>query len=195
LHFRFTGMVTEYNGRNYILLETSSQPTSLEEALSAKNLKPLARATTGPSQPKLTPAADLLDEMLKSSGTGPKRLEAPSGAREQADATTGGASVAPGAEPMNVLREGTFLIDRTGRLTRDPDGQQCEFTFDADGRALRDPPVIILPNLKLMAMETAVSAANRDLRFRVTGMVTEYRGRNCVLLEKVVVVPDVVQQF
>lgn len=60
---------------------------------------------------------------------------------------------------------------------------------------MKDPPVLILPNLKLMAMENAVSSANRDLRFRVTGMVTEYRGRNYVLLEKVVVVPDPTQQF
>ncbi|MGH7214409.1 MAG: hypothetical protein ACREIT_06570, partial [Tepidisphaeraceae bacterium] len=94
-----------------------------------------------------------------------------------------------------VMREGTFLVDRTGRLTRSADGQQMEFTFDADGKSLRDPPVIILPNLKLMAMEDAVSGSSRDLRFRITGVVTEYRGRNYVMLEKVVVVPDVTQQF
>ena len=55
--------------------------------------------------------------------------------------------------------------------------------------------MLILPNLKLMSMESAVTSADRDLRFRVTGMVTEYRGRNYVLLEKVVVVPDAMQQF
>ena len=60
---------------------------------------------------------------------------------------------------------------------------------------VHDPPVIILPNLKLMQMESAVGGSNRDLRFRITGMVTEYRSRNYILLEKVVVVPDVTQQF
>jgi hypothetical protein len=45
-----------------------------------------------------------------------------------------------------------------------------------------------------MAMENATKAQSRDLRFRVTGMVTEYGGRNYILLEKVVVVPDAVQQ-
>jgi hypothetical protein len=70
-----------------------------------------------------------------------------------------------------------------------------EFSFEADGETLRDPPLIVLPNLKLMAMENAVQASRRDLRFRITGMVTEYRGRNYILLEKVVVVPDTVQQF
>jgi hypothetical protein len=111
------------------------------------------------------------------------------------DATSGAAAVAPGAPAVTVLREGTYLIDRTGRLTHSADGQQAEFTFDADSQTLRDPPVIILPNLKLMQMESAVGGSNRDLRFRITGMVTEYRSRNYILLEKVVVVPDVTQQF
>jgi hypothetical protein len=44
-------------------------------------------------------------------------------------------------------------------------------------------------------METAVNASSRDLQFRITGMVTEYRGRNYVLLEKVVVVPDSTKNF
>ena len=57
------------------------------------------------------------------------------------------------------------------------------------------PPVTVLPNLKLMAMETAVSNSSRDLRFRISGMVTEYNGKNFVLLDKAVVVPDVDQQF
>ncbi len=94
-----------------------------------------------------------------------------------------------------MLREGSYLVDRVGRLNRTSDGSQAEFTFDSDGKTMKDPPVLILPNLKLMAMENAVTSANRDLRFRVTGMVTEYRGRNYVLLEKVVVVPDPTQQF
>ncbi|MDB5319809.1 MAG: hypothetical protein JWN40_1440, partial [Phycisphaerales bacterium] len=75
------------------------------------------------------------------------------------------------------------------------DGQTAELTFEADGKALKDPPMIILPNLKLMQMENAVAGNSRDLRFKVTGVVTEYKGRNYILLERVVVVPDVAQQF
>jgi hypothetical protein len=108
---------------------------------------------------------------------------------------TGKNAVAPRVPVANVRREGTFIVDAVGRLTRNADGSQAEFTFDADGKNLKDPPIVILPNLKLMQMEGAVSGANRDLRFRVSGMVTEYRGRNYVLLEKVVVIPDIVQQF
>jgi hypothetical protein len=55
--------------------------------------------------------------------------------------------------------------------------------------------MVILPNLRLMQMEESVTSSNRDLKFRVTGMVTEYRGRNYILLEKALVVPDIAQQF
>ncbi len=112
-----------------------------------------------------------------------------------ADRTSGKGAVKPGAPIVSVLREGTFLVDRVGRLTRSLDGTHAEFTFEADGQALQDPPVVIVPNLKLMAMEDAAENAKRDLRFRVSGMVTEYRGRNYVLLEKVIVVPEATQQY
>jgi hypothetical protein len=60
---------------------------------------------------------------------------------------------------------------------------------------MKDPPLVVLPNLKLMAMENAVTGSSRDLRFRISGTVTEYKGRNYILLDKVVVVPDLDQQF
>ncbi len=94
-----------------------------------------------------------------------------------------------------MYSEGTFIFDRVGRLTHNADGTQAEFTFESDGKAMKDPPVIILPNLKLMTMEDVVKATNRDLRFRVTGMLTEYRGHNYLLLEKVLVPPETTQQF
>jgi hypothetical protein len=143
------------------------------------------------------PSADqMLSKMLQptpgEAGTTPLQ---PIPAPPTVDTTSGAGAVAPGAPAVNVIREGSFIIDRTGRLTRSADGQQMEFTFDGDGQAMKDPPLVILPNLKLMAMENAVTNGNADLRFRVTGMVTEYRGRNYILLDKVVVVPDVEQQF
>ena len=157
--------------------------------------------TTQPAIPPATqpsstmPAQQKLDEMLKpAAGGGAKPLQ-PQPGPVPIDVTTGGAAIAPGATTMPVMREGTFLVDRMGRITRSADGQSWEFTFEADGRAMQDPPVVILPNLKLTLMEQAVKTTNRDLKFRVTGMVTEYNGRNYLLLEKVVVPPDSTMQF
>jgi hypothetical protein len=119
---------------------------------------------------------------------GEKPLQ-PSG-RPTPDKTTGAGAVAPGAPQLQTQREGTFVVDRIGRIMRSNDGQNWEFTFDSDGSAMQDPPVRVLPNLKLMVMEDAIESRPRELRFRVTGMLTEYRGRNHILLEKVVVVQD-----
>jgi hypothetical protein len=190
--FSVTGLVTRYKNQNYLLVDTAAMPNADGAVLAAEKVQPSPAApATQPAAP--LPADKMLDQMLKSSSSAPRPLRPTSAPAP--DRTSGSAAVAPGAASLQVMREGTFLVDRTGRLTRAPDGQAWEFSFDSDGRAMKDPPVIILPNLKLMAMEQAVKSSNRDLRFRITGMVTEYSGRNYVLLEKVVVVPEVTQQF
>jgi hypothetical protein len=136
----------------------------------------------------------LLDSLLKPQSAAGQPLQ-PITEGPAVDATTGRAAVAPGAPQLNLRREGSIVFDATARLTRSPDGSTAELTFDADGKALKDPPMIILPNLKLMQMESAVAGNSRDLKFKVTGTVTEYKGRNYILLDKVIVVPEVTQQF
>jgi hypothetical protein len=154
---------------------------------------PLARAQT--TQPATTtPAAEQMMNQMLASGGGVKALPSAT-TGSMVDGTTGKDAIAPGAPTLNVMREGTFIVKRVGRLTRSADGQQMEFTFDSDRKAMKDPPVVILPNLKLMQMENAILGSSRDLRFRVSGVVTEYKGRNYVLLDQVVVVPDIDQQF
>lgn len=148
-----------------------------------------ASPTTRPAS-EIAPADQVLNQMLRGSGSPAPRPLAPLPDPPAVDRSSGDAAVAPGAPSQSVMREGTFIIDRVGRLSRTADGSHAQFTFESDGRALRDPPVLLLPNLKLMAMESAVKASTRDLKFRITGMVTEYNGRNYVLLEKVLVVPD-----
>lgn len=156
--------------------------------------KPTTQPTTKPTGGKNIPTSQLLDSLLKPQSAGGQPLM-PIQEGPVMDATTGKGAVSPGAPQMNLAREGTYVVDRTGRLTRGSDGQTAEITFDADGKTMKDPPMVVLPNLKLMQMENAVSGSSRDVRFRITGMVTEYKGRNHILLEKVVVVPDVTQQF
>src|SRR5439155_1163064 len=108
---------------------------------------------------------DLMNSMLKPpADTG--RVLVPQPDAQRVDPATGKA-VAPNPPPPKLIREGTYIVDRIGRLTRGPDGQQWELTFEADGKTMQDPPLPILPNLNLAAMESAISAASRDLRFRV----------------------------
>lgn len=158
-----------------------------------------AGAAAPATRPSAMPADQLLNQMLRPKDAAVRPL-LPQPESDPRDVTSGRGSTAPGAPSMPLLREGTFVVDRTGRLSRSAAGAEGssfsghEFIFEADGRALRDPPMVVLPNLALQRMEDANKGSNRDLRFRVTGVVTEYRGRNAILIEKVVVIPDVVQQ-
>lgn len=136
------------------------------------------------------PAKDVLNQMLAPDKSNNVRPLQPLNTPAAADATSGAGATAPNAPKLNVLREGSYIVDRIGRLSKNSDPQQWEFAFESDGQALKDPPVVVLPNLKLMMMEDQLKETRRDLKFRVTGMVTEYRGRNYVLLEKVVVVAE-----
>jgi hypothetical protein len=150
----------------------------------------LAQTTRPDAAPATTPSADqVLNQMLKSSDADKSTVLQPQQSAPLPDAAGSAGSA------VGILREGTDVIDRVGRIQKSADGQQTQFIFDSDGRALHDAPLVILPNLKLMSMENAVSVASHDLRFRVTGTVTEYRGHNYILLEKVVVVQDRGQDF
>ena len=114
--------------------------------------------------------------------------------RDRQDRRRAGA-VAPGAPAVKLVREGTHVTQRVGRLDHTPDGTTAVFTFDADGAAMKDPPMIILQNLALEQMEATQVNQSRDTRFRVSGTVTEYKGRNYVLLDTATAVPDVDANF
>ncbi len=135
-----------------------------------------------------------MDHLLTSPSSSERPLVS-GGGGPGVDISSGKAAVAPGAPTLTLVREGTHLINRSGRLNHSPDGQQAIFTFDADGKTMADPPMIIVPNLKLQSMEAAVTNKSADIHFRVSGTVTEYKGRNYILLDKAVVMADVEQQF
>lgn len=163
-------------------------------AVSAQTTRPTTQPSTQPyDQLKTMTAEEVMNAALKPSANPGKPLQ-PISDRPVQDKSSGGGAVVPNAPGVTVLREGTYVIDRIARLTRTATGQS-ELTFDSDGKALRDPPMLALPNLKLQQMEDSVTIGSRDYKWRITGMVTEYKGRNYILLEKIVAIADVQQQF
>ena len=176
--------------------QTTRPATADAPAANEPAAVPAAAQSGSTTRPNGKSAEEMLNQLLKPTGESAKPLApttAPAGGT--VDATSGAAAVAPGAPVVTVMREGTDLVNRVGRLTRSADGNGWEFTFESDGRTMLDPPVIILPNLTLMLMENNAAGASRDVRFRITGEVTEYRGRNYVLLRKASVVSDAEKQF
>ncbi|MEL7237871.1 MAG: hypothetical protein AAGK78_03345 [Planctomycetota bacterium] len=154
----------------------------------------VAQPAGSSSQPSTTRAADpadaVLDRLLQESATEAEgeRLEARRTVDYDRTTGRGDLAVAPNTTPQRLLPEGSFVVDRPGRV-RETTGGNLEFVFDADGQttdSAGDPPMVLVPNLNLQALEGAWNA-DTNRRFRITGRVTEYRGRNHLVLEKVVV--------
>jgi hypothetical protein len=189
--------VMKHTALRWIVLGSMSAAIVAGVGLQSRAQQSTSASTRPASTQQASPDA-VLDRLLGPSDTGAKPIAPqprPSSSNNQPRLSPDAAPSAPAVTAgvgsgttATVQREGTFVVDRMGRLSKSGDGRNWEFTFESDGVTMSDPPVVLIPNLKLMAMEDAVAAANLDLRFRVTGMLTEYRGRNHLMLEKVVVV-------
>lgn len=168
--------------------QTSSGASTRPSGAMSVNTSAAAMPTT-----RLTPADQLLNQMLKPAEAARRPL-LPEVKSSLKDATSGKGAVAPEAPEMPLLREGTFIVDRTGRLVKSSKTPGTyEFAFDTDGRVLKDPPLVLLPNSRLEAMENQITAWDKPVRFQVTGVVTTYKGRNGLLVERATVLPDAVQ--
>ncbi len=146
----------------------TTEPTTRPVAVDAeKMLAQLLRAKPGTAKP-LQPLPDE-DQQVK-----PRRQK----------------DVAPDAADLPLKREGDVISSRVGRLQKAEREGDWEFAFESDGKTLRDPPMTLVPNRNLARMETAVKKSGMDLRFRLTGVVTQYHGQNYLLVEKAEIVPD-----
>jgi hypothetical protein len=174
--------------------QATTQPVVVAPAASAPaTTQPVVTTPPSATRPTNRSAEETLRQMLQPQGEAARPLRPVEEAPPQVDETSGAGAVAPNAQPRTLLREGTLLLDRVGRLTRGQDGRTFEFTLDSDGRGMADAPLILLPNRALARLEGAVQTSYRDLKIRASGEVMEYRGRNYLLLQRWSVVPDVAQ--
>ena len=87
------------------------------------SLSAAAQTTRPATQPSTQPSGDqVLDDMLKPlpADRGRSVQTPPTGVA--IDRTSGSGATAPNAPAVRVIREGTYIIDRIGRLARTPDG-------------------------------------------------------------------------
>ena len=99
--------------------------------------------------------------------------------------------VDPKAKVPLIIREGDWVINRLGRFHADPKGSPL-FVYEADGTALTEPPLVLLPSRKLELMEQ-LAKQRPDAKFLVTGEITAYHGRGYLLLRKVILHRDMSQ--
>ena len=160
-----------------------------------------AQAETAATQPKQAPdetavdpprppsPAEVLQQLMKQDRHRPAVIPPGSRAvikRKGPGRATTQLAVSPTQEDSPLRPDGTMIADRVGRLVRRPEG--WFLVFESDQQVLREPPMQLLPNRDLETMEILSANATRAVKFRVSGEVTEYRGRNYLLLRKVLTV-------
>jgi len=87
--------------------------------------------------------------------------------------------------PPDVIEEGKRIFSREGRLDMDPLGRSM-FAFNSG-----DKPMYLLENSWREYLENVTDHGARKVRWRVSGIITVYGGRNYLLLTKIVhVLPE-----
>jgi len=143
-------------------------------------------------KPRRAPSySEILKELQKET-RGPGRIIVPRRHPDQAGGRR--TSIDPG--PSNAIQpverklmpDGSRIVDRTGRLTRE--GNLFTFSFESRSKGAPDMPIRLLPNRLLEDMEIFSDGGERPIVFVISGEITEYRGVNYLLLQKLLVRPD-----
>jgi hypothetical protein len=177
---------------------SSTKPTPAASAPAETNPSAPSGPTTRPSDQMPDPikkgdsAEDIMRNLEQSIGPAPGRTSARPAVGESTDnsadprsavpatITTSPSALANSSRPDRVLQEGTAVISRRGKLTRDPSGGWM-FIFDADATGLIDPPMRLLPCLLLEQLETFARHNNSGAAILISGQVYLYGGRNFLL--------------
>ncbi len=150
------------------------------------NKQPEAKTTEdGPPPRTRVNAQDILDRMRKNRRENQPILPVRPGIN-RVERT----NVSPNAVPSNTVApvnrklrpDGSRIVDRAGRLTSS--GDYLTFTFESRSEGMQELPLRLLPNRLLEDMELISESGRKPIVFVVSGQVTEYRGVNYLMVEK-----------
>lgn len=165
----------------------STQPGKTGEQGAAKDGKKSARPDRGPEPRREPSATDILRELTernkKRSRVVPPSL--PGRSRRTKVSPEGVPTNAVAQPERKLLPDGYRLVDRPGRLVREGDG--FVFAFESCGLGAPELPLRLLPNRLLEDMEIKSDGGEKSLVFIVSGELTEYRGVNYFLIQKLLI--------
>jgi len=203
--FLVSGQVHTHRGVNYLLPSTvRARPDAGSAGLrdAAAEERPAATPRSANDEPRrgTVLANDAFESSVGSTpatfagGDDPiQQMEALLTRPGGAGATPGDPSVGPVAEGVNPdpdadtpviaapRQEGSYLVERRGRLVGGRSGGPVLFSFSADGAATDDPPVVLMPCGLLEDLEDQVRGVDVAPEFAVSGRVYAYRGVNHLL--------------
>jgi hypothetical protein len=204
--FRIWGEVTTYHNRNYVL-PTFVATLSLfgkdaAKKTEAKKINPLDASFGRPKASdteiseqtqdpdKLSLPKKLRDALSAIPRTRPLELPdiKPSTIRPKPAVVKSVKNDDKEPSAQDGWRDGYMVIDRVGWIQFDPEGSRWMFTFEADGASLAEPPVVLHPCQLLEVMEKTEHQSGGTIRYRISGQISLYQGRNYLLLRKVLMV-------
>ncbi|MGH7131874.1 MAG: hypothetical protein ACREJO_08020 [Phycisphaerales bacterium] len=180
--FNVSGQVMAFKGRNYLLMD---RPAEIVRAgVPAPTAKP---AEPKPAEPKpaengnADPAGMInkLEDAARERDAARPVLAVPAPGAAPAPTHSTGPSI-PTVPPEKLLREGSMITSRRGRMIRQPDGDWA-LTFDADAAGKSEPALLLLPCMNLQAMERVAERGGEAATMSVSGIVTTYKSRNYLL--------------
>lgn len=163
--YRLWGRVTKYKSRNFLFpnyflpISSTQEPNSSAPELSQETVQ----KTVQDSNDDLGIPQEILEKLRV-------RQRPPPAARKLQD-------------KQKIGRQDSILVDRMGFLVRQTDGTMV-FNLDALGRGVQADSFSLLPCQTLEHAEQIQSAEPDPVRFRVAGIVTEYKDQIFLLLER-----------
>ncbi|MEM9420266.1 MAG: hypothetical protein AAGA25_14600 [Planctomycetota bacterium] len=212
LGFTLTGQVHTYRGVNYLLptgiagtrrLPPGTKVETETEDEAEGNSFDLIEMELGNSTPSATfdnagggdsgalDPMELMDRLLDERGEAPARPDTSPIASPvdiELDEALQGIKPKTKAEER-LLREGVYLVNRAGRLTRGLGGtvggeaSNIMFAFEADGDdpEAAEAPMLVMPCKLLELMEDQVVEFGDEIVFVISGRVYTYRGANYLM--------------
>ncbi len=183
--YRLWGWTTKYKGRNFIFpshflplgkidrpqSQTAQKPKEKERRPSAKESK-RQPAVSEPNDVLAIPR-EIVEKLKAGRIVSPERSTRPPKTKGKV-----GDSAA-----KTELEQDSILADRTAFLVKQDDGQLV-FVLDAFGRNVRPVSLRLLPCEVLELAEQRQSTVPEPVRFKIAGIITKYKGKNYLLLQK-----------
>lgn len=181
--YRLGGRVTQYRGKNFIfptyflpLAKTKEQPLSTSQ----KSLQQENRPKINEPNDVLTIPKELIDKL-------PDRKKRIDHRTREKNGEKNGTELAdkrkPGQKQDSILSDRCGFIRESGRRAQDT-WRKVSFVLDALGRTEPKNSLQVLPCQALEQAQRRQSAAPEMLRFKITGIVTSFKGKDYLLLQR-----------
>lgn len=177
--YRLWGRVTRYRGKNFIfpvhflpLAKTKEQPSSTSQKSPQQEIRPRINEPND----VLTIPKELIEKL-------PDRKKRIDHRTREKNGTESADKRKPGQKQDSILADRCGFIRESGRRAQDT-WRKVSFVPDAIGRTEAKTSLRLLPCQALEQAQRKQSAAPDTLRFKIAGIVTKFKGKDYLLLQR-----------